>query len=101
MFWVCDSQKWLVSVRINLRKRLNLIDIGAEVTKELLPHLPSYLPGTTGAPPLTTMSGAAGGGARGGGGRKIGGKNGILEDAAAPFETNAAAQAVQTPNPHP
>ena len=30
MFWFCASQKWLVSRKINLRKRLNLIDVGAE-----------------------------------------------------------------------
>jgi hypothetical protein len=35
-FGFVTSQKWLVSVKINLRKRLNLIDIGADVTQAAL-----------------------------------------------------------------
>jgi len=31
-FGFVTSQKWLVSKKINLRKRLNLIDVGAENT---------------------------------------------------------------------
>ena len=31
-FGFMTSQKWLVSVKINLRKRLNLINVGAELT---------------------------------------------------------------------
>ena len=37
-FGFVTSQKWLVSGEINLRKRLNLIDVGAEGTPRFQLH---------------------------------------------------------------
>jgi hypothetical protein len=37
-FSFVTRQKWLISVKINLRKRLNLIDVGAEVAGEVCTH---------------------------------------------------------------
>ena len=39
-FGFVTSQKWLVSGEINLRKRLNLIDVGAESQGEAAPPAP-------------------------------------------------------------
>ena len=46
-FGFVTSQKWLVSREINLRKRLNLIDVGAEIGRARAPDQQpevNYLP---------------------------------------------------------